>query len=156
MSKKFKKSDSFNVYSTSPKIEKFINHIMKDWKKTTARKVFWNCLEEIKKNWHMNPYAVWEVAIENASPSVMVKSKRIWWAVYQVPLEVKTEKKFFYSTKWILDYARAKKWTPMYKALAEELLAAYSNQWSSVKKKEDTHKMAEANKAYAYLAKYVK
>ena len=71
-------------------------------------------------------------------------------------MEVKTEKKFFYSTKWILDYARAKKWTPMYKALAEELLAAYSNQWSSVKKKEDTHKMAEANKAYAYLAKYVK
>lgn len=156
MAKKFKKSEAFSIPTTTPKIEKFINHIMKDWKKTVARNVFYNCMEEIKKNWHANPYLVWETALDNAAPSVMVKSKRIWWAVYQVPLEVKTAKKFFYSSKWILDFARAKKWTPMHKALAEELLAAYSNQWSAVKKKEDTHKMAEANKAYAYLAKYVK
>ncbi len=156
MSKKFKKADSFSIPTTSPKVEKFINHLMKDWKKITARKIFYKALEEIKKNWHMNPYAVWEVALENAAPNVMVKSKRIWWAVYQVPLEVKSDKKFFYSTKWILDFSRSKKWVPMYKSLAEELLAAYSNQWSAVKKKEDTHKMADANKAYAYLAKYVK
>ncbi len=156
MPKKFKKNDLFSVPSTSAKVEKFINHLMKDWKKSIARKIFNDSLEEIKRNWHMNPYAVWEMAIENASPSVMVKSKRIGWAVYQVPLEVKSDKKFFYSSKWILNYSSAKKWTPMYKALAEELLAAYSNQWSAVKKKEDTHKMADANKAYAYLAKYVK
>ncbi|MBS8121986.1 30S ribosomal protein S7 [Candidatus Vampirococcus lugosii] len=156
MSTKFKKSAPFSIPSTNPKIEKFINHIMKDGKKTVARKIFYDALDEIKKNGHMNPYAVWEVAIENASPNVMIKSKRIGGAVYQVPLEVKTSKKFFYSTKWLLSYSRAKKGVPMYKSLAEELLAAYSNQGSAVKKKEDTHKMADANKAYAYLAKYVK
>jgi small subunit ribosomal protein S7 len=125
-------------------------------KKITARKIFNDTMEEIKANWHINPFVVWETAIDNVSPQVMIKSKRIWWAVYQVPLEVSTKQKFFYASKRIIDYSRAKKWKPMHKRLAEELLAAYSNQWSSVKKKEDTHKMAEANKAYAYLAKYVK
>ena len=157
MSKKsFKKPELFNIPSTNSKIEKFINYLMLDWKKSVARKIFFKALEEVKKNGHMNPYAVWEVALENASPQVMVKSKRIWGAVYQVPLEVKSSKKFFYASNWIIRYSREKKWRPMYKSLAEELLAAYSNQWSAVKRKEDAHKMAEANKAYAYLAKYVK
>ncbi len=113
-------------------------------------------LDEIKANGHVNPIVVWEQAIENASPQVMVKSKRIWWAVYQIPLEVPAKKKFFYASKWILEAARSKKWVPMYKKLAEEVMAAYSNQGAAVKKKEDAHKMAEANKAFAYLAKYVK
>jgi small subunit ribosomal protein S7 len=99
---------------------------------------------------------VWEQAIDNASPNMMIKAKRIWGAIYQVPVEVPTKKKFFYSCKWILDFSRSKKWTPMSMRLAEELLAAYSNQWNAVKKKEDTHKMADANKAFAYLAKYIK
>ncbi|UFX83199.1 30S ribosomal protein S7 [Candidatus Absconditicoccus praedator] len=156
MAKKFKKNELFSTPSTNSKIEKFVNHLMKDGKKSIARKIFYDCMEEIKKNGHINPFAVWEIAIENSSPSVMVKSKRIGGAVYQVPLEVKSDKKFFYAVRWILMYSRQKKGVPMYKALAEELLAAYSNQGSSVKRKEDTHKMAEANKAYAYLAKYVK
>lgn len=156
MAKKFKKAWLFTLPSTDDKIEKFINYIMLDGKKNIARKIFQQTLNEIKKNGHVNPKAVWEAAIENASPHVMVKSKRIWWAVYQVPVEVPNKKRFFYSCKWIIDFSRAKKWTPMYLRLAEELLAAYSSQWNAVKKKEDTHKMAEANKAFAYLAKYVK
>ena len=154
--KKFKRPWLFGLPSTNSKIEKFVNYLMLDWKKSKARKIFFDALGEVKKNGHMNPYAVWELAIENASPQVMVKSKRIWWAVYQVPLEVKSSKKFFYASNWIIRFSRQKKWKPMYKALSEELLAAYSNQGAAVKRKEDAHKMAEANKAYAYLAKYVK
>lgn len=156
MAKKFKKSSVFSLPSTTDKIEKFINFVMLDWKKSIARKIFNDAMDEIKSNWHINALVVWETAIENAAPHIMIKSKRIWWAVYQVPLEVPVKKRFFYSAKWIIDIARSKKWKPMYKRLADELLAAYSNQWAAVKKKEDTHKMAEANKAYAYLAKYVK
>lgn len=111
---------------------------------------------EIKANGHLNPQAVLEAALENAAPDIMVKSKRIGGAVYQVPLEVKQNKKLFFASKWILDAAKAKKGRPMYKKLAEELMAAYSNQGPAVKRKEEVHKMAEANKAFAYLAKYVK
>ena len=156
MAKKFKAPVAFKLPSTNNKIEKFINYIMLDGKKTIARKIFKDTLDEIKKNGHVNPLAVWEAAIENASPNMMIKSKRIWGAVYQVPVEVPARKRFFYACKWLIDYSRDKKGTPMYVRLAEELLAAYSNQWNAVKKKEDTHKMAEANKAFAYLAKYIK
>ena len=152
----FKKAHMFRLPSTTDKIEKFINFIMLDGKKNIARWIFQDTLDEIKKNWHVNPLAVWEAAIENASPQVMVKSKRVWGAVYQVPLEVPWRKRFFYGSKWIIDIARAKKGSPMFMRLAEELLAAYSNQWNAVKKREDAHKMAEANKAFAYMAKYVK
>lgn len=153
---KIKKRKLLVLPDSTEKIEKFINFLMRNWKKLLAKKIFKKTLEEIKKNWHPNPIVVWEQAIENASPHVMVKSKRIWWAVYQIPVEVSARKRFFYSSKWILDFARSKKWAPMYKKLAEELLAAYSGQGAAVKKKEDTHKMAEANKAFAYMAKYVK
>ncbi len=156
MATKFKKATPFILPSTTDKIEKFINYIMLDGKKNIARGIFKKTLDEIKNNGHVNPLAVWEAAIENAAPHVMIKSKRIWWAIYQVPVEVPNKKRFFYACKWIVGYARDKKWTAMYQRLADELLAAYSNQWSAVKKKEDTHKMADANKAFAYLAKYVK
>lgn len=156
MAKKFKKSEMLVLPSSNEKVEKFINYIMLDWKKSVAKRIFQDTLNEIKSNWHINPYVVWEAALDNSSPQVMVKSKRIWWAIYQIPLEVPNKKRFYYASKWILDAANAKKWRPMYKKLAEELLACYSNQWVAVKKKEDTHRMAEANKAFAYLAKYVK
>ena len=156
MAKKFKKAPMLVLPDSNENIEKFINYIMKDGKKLLAKKIFKMTMEEIKKNGHTNPIVVWEQAIENASPNVMVKSKRIGWAVYQIPLEVPQKKKFFHASKWILSVARSKKWTPMYKKLAEELLAAYSGQGAAVKKKEEAHKMAEANKAFAYMARYVK
>lgn len=150
-----KHHDSQNFPFSSEKIDKVINYIMRDGKKSVAKKIFNDVLKEIKINWHMNPIVVVETAIENASPSVMIKSKRLWGSIYQVPVEVKNNKRLFYSMRWIMDAVRSKKGKPTYKKLAEELLAAYSNQWVAVKKKEETHKMADANKAFAYMAKYV-
>jgi small subunit ribosomal protein S7 len=128
---------------------------MRDGKKSVAKKIYESALREIKLSGHMNPAVVVQAAIENASPNVMIKSKRIGGAVYQVPVEVKPAKRFFFATKWILDAARGKTGKPMYKKLAEELMAAYASQGVAVKKKEESHKMAEANKAFAYMAKYV-
>lgn len=152
----FKKATSFSLPTTTDKIEKFINFIMWDGKKNIARKIFQDTMEEIKKAGHVNPLAVRETALENSSPVIMAKSKRIGGAVYQVPLDVPQRKRFYFASKWILDISRAKKGKDMYMRLADELLAAYANQGAAVKKKEDVHKMAEANKAFAYLAKYVK
>ncbi len=129
---------------------------MKDGKKTTARKVFADTMNEIKAAGHMNPHGVLFTAIENSAPSIMVKSKRVGGSVYQVPVEVKANRKVYFACKWILDAARSKKGKPMSKKLSEELLSAYSEQGTAVKKKEDVHRMAEANKAFAYMAKYVK
>lgn len=137
-------------------VEKFINYIMKDWKKSIARKIFSNTMWDIKKSGHMNPIIVLRAAIENASPNIMIKSARIWGSVYQVPIELKSNRKMFFSCKWLLESARSKKWKAMYKKLAEEILAAYSDQWYAVKKKEDAQRMADANKAFAYMAKYVR
>lgn len=106
---KFKKADMFTLPSTTERVEKFINFIMESGKKNIARGIFNAVLEEIKKSGHVNPLAVWEAAIDNASPQIMVKSKRVGGAVYQVPLEVPAKKRFFYGCKWILDTARAKK-----------------------------------------------
>ena len=128
---------------------------MKDGKKSIAMKIYNNMLKEIQASGHMNPYIVVETAIENASPTIMIKSKRLGGSIYQVPVEVKPVKRLFFSIKWILDSARGKKGKSMSKRLAEEILAAYSNQGYAVKKKEEAHKMAEANKAFAYMAKYI-
>ena len=128
---------------------------MKSWKKSVARRIYHDMLKEIKSSGHMNPEIVLETAIDNASPSVMIKSKRMGGSVYQVPVEVKQDKKLYLAFKWILDATRSKTGKPMYKKLAEEIMAAYGNQGYAVKKKEETHKMAEANKAFAYMAKYV-
>lgn len=155
MATKLKKVNKTVLPSSSEKLDKIINYIMRDGKKSVAKKIYSDMLGEIKSNGHMNPQIVVETAIDNASPNVMIKSKRLWGSVYQVPVEVKQSKRLFYSMRWILDAVRSKKGKPMYKKLAEEFLAAYSNQGTAVKKKEETHRMAEANKAFAYMAKYI-
>ncbi|MFA5748359.1 MAG: 30S ribosomal protein S7 [Candidatus Absconditabacterales bacterium] len=141
--------------SQNIKTEKIINYIMRNGKKSVAKKIYQDVLKEIKLSGHMNPDIVVETAIENASPSLMIKSKRIGGSIYQVPVEVKQNKKLFYAFRWILEATKSKTGKSMHKKLAEELLSAYSGQGSAVKKKEETHKMAEANKAFAYMAKYV-
>lgn len=155
MATKLNKKSRTVLPSSSDKLDKIINYLMKDGKKSVAKRIYNDMLKEVKSNGHMNPQIVVETAIDNASPSVMIKSKRLWGSIYQVPVEVKQNKRLFYSMRWILDAVRSKKWKPMYKKLAEEILAAYSNQGTAVKKKEETHKMAEANKAFAYMAKYI-
>lgn len=152
----FKKPKSWALVLSDLKVEKFINYLMKDGKKNTARRVFADTMNEIRVAGHQNPNGVLFTAIDNASPSIMVKSKRVGGSVYQVPVEVKAWRKMYFACAWLLDAARSKKWKPMYKKLAEELLAAYGEQGNAVKKKEDVHRMADANKAFAYMAKYVK
>ncbi|MDP3784863.1 MAG: 30S ribosomal protein S7 [bacterium] len=134
-------------------VEKFINHIMYDGKKSTARKVFYNSLELIKaKVKDKEPLAVLETAIKNVSPTVEVRSRRVGGATYQVPREVRPDRRTTLALRWIIGATRAKKGKGMAEKLSEELLAASRNEGAAVKKREDTHKMAEANRAFAHFA----
>jgi len=101
-------SKSTNAGILQSNEEKLINHLMKNGKKSVAKRIYNHALKEIKISGHMNPSVVVQAAIENASPNVMIKSKRIGGAVYQVPVEVKPAKRFFFASKWILDAARSK------------------------------------------------
>jgi small subunit ribosomal protein S7 len=140
------------VYN-SQKLEKFINYIMWSGKKETARKVVYSALDIIKeKTNNPNPLEVFDLALRNAGPATEVRSKRIGGANYQVPVEVRAERKLALAMRWIRDAARGGKGKPMATKLADEIIAASKNEGSAIKKKEDTHKMAEANKAFAHFA----
>ncbi len=137
----------------SMKVSKFINHIMERGKKDIARKIVYQAFDEIKKKAEVeNPLEIFDVALKNASPVMEIRSRRVGGANYQVPREVRPERRNFLAMTWMIQAARGKKGTPMYKRLAEELILASKNEGSAVKKKEDTHKMAEANKAFAHFA----
>ena len=140
------------VYN-SQKLEKFINYIMWSGKKETARKVMYEAFDTIKeKTGNPNPLEIFDLALRNAGPMTEVRSKRIGGANYQVPREVRPERRLMLAMRWIRDAARGGKGKPMHLKLADELIAASKNEGSAVKKKEDTHKMAEANKAFAHFA----
>ena len=133
-------------------VSQFINKVMKEGKKTIAQKIVYSAFNIIKEKTKKEPLEVFKLAIENASPLLEVKPKRIGGATYQVPMEVRGERKLALATKWILDGARAKKGKPMAEKLSEELILASKNEGAAIKKKEDTHKMAESNKAFAHFA----
>lgn len=134
-------------------VGKLINYVMKEGKKSVARKIVYDALDEIKKQVKTEkPLEVLELAIKNASPDVEVRSRRIGGANYQVPREVRPERKLALSIRWILEASRTKKGANMAKKLTEELVAASKNEGSAIKKKENTHKMAEANRAFAHFA----
>jgi len=140
------------VYN-SQKLEKFINYIMWSGKKETARKVMYAAFDIIKeKTGNPNPLEIFDLALKNAGPMTEVRSKRIGGANYQVPVEVRAERRLALAMRWIRDAARGGKGRPMHLKLADELIAASKNEGSAIKKKEDTHKMAEANKAFAHFA----
>ncbi len=128
---------------------RFINYLMSEGKKTTAERVFYASLEEIKKTTKDDPVKVFEKALENAAPLLEVRSRRVGGANYQIPQEVSPQRKFFLATHWLIDAARKRKGKPMASKLAEEFIAAYKNEGAAVKKKQDTHRMAEANRAFA-------
>ncbi len=132
---------------------RFINYVMKDGKKSTAERVVYGAFDEIKKITKEDPIAIFEKAFENVSPMVEVVSKRVGGANYQVPMEVRPERKFVLATRWLINAARSKKGKPMAMKLAEELIAASKNEGSAIKKKQDTHRMAEANRAFAHFAR---
>jgi len=130
---------------------RFVNYLMVGGKKTVAEKVFYDALAKVKEITKDEPIKVFEKALENATPILEVVSRRIGGANYQIPRDVRPERKFFLATHWIIDAARAKKGKPMAEKLAEELVAASKNEGAAIKRKQDTHRMAEANRAFASL-----
>tara|TARA_B100001750_G_scaffold244170_1_gene260909 strand:+ start:80 stop:547 length:468 start_codon:yes stop_codon:yes gene_type:complete len=133
-------------------VAKFINNIMSNGKKSLAEKIFYTSIEKIKKSTKSDDgLEIFKKAINNVSPMLEVKSKRIGGATYQVPVEVAQKRKIALAMRWIIGYAKARKGNNMSDRLAAEIVAAFKNEGSSVKKKEDTHKMAEANKAFAHF-----
>lgn len=137
----------------SERLEKFVNNIMLDGKKETARRVVYEALDIIKEEVKdKEPIEVFEDAIRNVSPSVEVRSRRVGGANYQVPCEVRPERRQALAMRWIINAARAKSGASASKFFAEELMAAANNEGSAFKKKEDTHRMAEANRAFAHFA----
>lgn len=142
-----------DIIYNSQKLAKFINNIMLDGKKETARKAVYKAFDIIKeKTGNPNPLEVFDTAIKNAGPLVEVRSRRIGGANYQVPREVRPERRVALAMRWIINAARGKKGAPIHEKLAEELISASNNEGVAVKKKEDTHRMAEANKAFAHFA----
>jgi len=137
----------------SVKVSKFINYIMESGKKNAARKIVYDCFEIIKeRNKVESPLEVFEAALKNTAPLMEVRSRRVGGANYQVPREVRPERQRSLSMKWIVLAARTKKGKRMAEKLADEIIAAAKNEGEAVKKRENTHKMAEANKAFAHFA----
>ncbi|MCA9353266.1 30S ribosomal protein S7 [Candidatus Nomurabacteria bacterium] len=140
------------VYA-SEKLSKLINSVMWDGKKSLAEGIVYRALDIIKeKTGNPNPIEVFDLALKNAGPLTQVRSRRVGGANYQVPVEVRPEARQAFAIRWILEGARSKKGMPMEQKLAEEILQASNNEGFAVKKKEDTHRMAEANKAFAHFA----
>jgi len=137
----------------STKIEKFINYVMERGKKDTANKIIYKTFDYIKeKEPTKKPLDVFEDAIKNSSPLMEVRSRRIGGANYQVPREVRPERRLSLSMRWIIDAAKSKKGSAMYKKLGDEIILASKGEGEAVKKRENTHKMAESNKAFAHFS----
>jgi len=133
-------------------VAKFINYIMKDGKKSVAQKVLYGAFDSIEKNNKgKDALEVFDLAIKNTCPVVEVRSRRIGGARYQVPREVRGERKISLAFRWIIQAAQAQKGKPMYQRLAQEILAASTNEGDAVRKKQETHKIADANKAFAHF-----
>ena len=133
-------------------VAKFINNLMKQGKKSLAEKIFYQSIEKIKKQGKVNDgIELFKKALENVAPVLEVKSKRIGGATYQVPIEISEGRRMALAMRWIIGYSKSRKGQTMADRLAAELLAAANNDGSAVKKKEDTHRMAEANKAFSHF-----
>ena len=132
-------------------VAKFVNYIMNDGKKGVAEKIFYGALDIVKNQTKTDGIKIFEKAIENASPSVEVKSRRVGGATYQVPVEISFERQQALAFRWMVNAARSRKGVPMNEALADEIVDAYNNTGGVVKKKEEVHRMAQANRAFAHL-----
>lgn len=133
-------------------VAKFVNKIMERGKKTVARKIVYDAFAVVHAKLKQDPLEVFELALKNVSPQVEVKSRRVGGANYQVPIEVRGDRKQALSIRWVIEAARAKKGKPMHQKLAEELMLASKNEGDAIKKKMDVHRMAEANRAFAHFA----
>ena len=147
----FKKRIDIDPIYGSTTLSKFINKLMIDGKKAVARRIVYGALQKFaEKVKAENPLDAFEQAIENSKPSLEVKTRRIGGANYQVPVEIPNERRTAMAMQWIILNSRAKPGRAMEEALSSELVDCYNNQGSTIKKKDDTHRMAEANKAFAH------
>jgi len=132
-------------------VAKFINYLMWDGKKTVARKVLYESFDIIKKRTKEEPLDVFKKAVNNVQPLVEVRSRRVGGATYQVPMEVRQDRRIALALRWLRNYSRDRREKTMSERLAAELIAASKGEGAAVKKKDDTHRMAEANKAFAHF-----
>jgi small subunit ribosomal protein S7 len=131
-------------------VSKFISAIMQDGKKAIAERICYGAFDVIREKTGNDPLKVFKAALENAKPLVEVKPRRVGGATYQVPVEIRAQRRMALASRWLISYSRGRNEKTMRERLAGELLDAFNNTGSSIKKKEDTHKMAEANKAFAH------
>ena len=133
-------------------VTKFVGHLIKDGKKSLAQKILYSALEKIKEQTKKDPLEVFDLAIKNTSPFLEVRPRRVGGATYQVPREVRGERRFSLASRWIIDAAFGRKGKSITQRLAEEIVSAAKNEGGAVKKKENIHKLAEANRAFAHFA----
>ena len=132
-------------------VTRFVNNIMWEGKKSVAFDIFYNALEKVSKQTSEDGYEIWKRALSNVTPSVEVRSRRIGGATFQIPAEVRPDRKVSLSIKWLIRFSRERNGRSMAEKLANEIVAASKGEGGAFKKKEDTHKMAEANKAFAHF-----
>ncbi|MBA2498422.1 MAG: 30S ribosomal protein S7 [Chitinophagaceae bacterium] len=132
-------------------VTRFVNNLMWEGKKSVAFEIFYDAIEKVAKQTNEDGYEVWKKALANVTPAVEVRSRRIGGATFQIPAEVRTDRKVSLSIKWLIRYSRARNGRSMADKLAGEIVAASKGEGAAFKKKEDTHRMAEANKAFAHF-----
>ncbi|HVZ56494.1 MAG TPA: 30S ribosomal protein S7 [Chitinophagaceae bacterium] len=132
-------------------VTRFVNNLMWQGKKSGAYTIFYTALDKVAKQTGEDPYEIWKRALANVTPSVEVRSRRIGGATFQIPTEVRQDRKLSLSIKWLIRYSRERNGRSMADKLANEIVAAAKGEGAAVKKKEDTHRMAEANKAFAHF-----
>ncbi|MFA0962578.1 30S ribosomal protein S7 [Roseivirga sp. BDSF3-8] len=132
-------------------VTKFVNYLMKDGKKSIAYSIFYDAVAMVEEKTGENGLESWKKALNNVMPAVEVKSRRVGGATFQVPMEVRPERKVSLGIKWLIQYSRARGEKTMKERLAAEIIAAAKGEGAAVKKKDDTHRMAEANKAFSHF-----
>src|SRR6476620_11523609 len=132
-------------------VTRFVNNLMWEGKKNTAYNIFYDAIDRVSKQTGENGYDIWKRALSNVTPAVEVRSRRIGGATFQIPAEVRTDRKVSLSMKWLIRFSRERNGRSMSEKLANEIVAASRGEGGAFKKKEDTHRMAEANKAFAHF-----
>jgi small subunit ribosomal protein S7 len=132
-------------------VTRFVNNLMWGGKKSTAYEIFYNAIDRVSGITNENGYEIWKRALNNVTPSVEVRSRRIGGATFQIPAEVRPDRKISLSIKWLIRYSRERNGKTMADKLANEIVAASKGEGAAFKKKEDTHRMADANKAFAHF-----
>jgi small subunit ribosomal protein S7 len=131
-------------------VARFINRLMQQGKKSVAARIAYDAFDIMEERTHRNPLEVFQQAVENATPTLEVRARRVGGATYQIPIEVRPERRTSLAIRWLIQASKARKGRPMAERLADELMDAARNTGTTVKKREDTHKMAEANRAFAH------